>query len=69
MIDPFGFHVIASVLATPVAVVVTTVAQAPEAIALMPSAEVPLAMVCVKDASAEALIEALYVCEVESARI
>lgn len=38
-------HWITSVVAVPVAVVVTTVAQAPEEIALVPSAEVPLAMV------------------------
>ena len=48
LIEPFGFHAIASVLATPVAVVVTTVAQAPEAIAEVPRADVPLAIVCVQ---------------------
>jgi hypothetical protein len=36
---------ITSVVATPVAVEVTTVAQAPEAMALVPSAAVPLAIV------------------------
>jgi hypothetical protein len=41
----FGAHVMVSVEAVPVAVVVTTVAQAPEAIADVPSADVPLAMV------------------------
>lgn len=43
--DPFGFQLIASVLAVPVAVVVTTVAQVAEAIALVPRADVPLATV------------------------
>ena len=43
----FAETVIASVVATPVAVVVTTVAQAPDAIALVPIVEAPLAMVCV----------------------
>lgn len=36
-----------SVVAVPVAEVVTTVAQAPEPIALVPRADVPLAIVCV----------------------
>lgn len=45
-IDPFGFHVIASVDAVPVAVVVTTVAHAAVAIELVPREDVPLAMVC-----------------------
>ena len=45
LIEAFGVQVIASVEAVPVAVVVTAVAQAPEAIALVPSAEVPLATV------------------------
>lgn len=39
-------------LAVPVAVVVTTVAQAPEAMAAVPRADVPLAMVCVRVAEA-----------------
>jgi hypothetical protein len=45
LIDAFGVQLIASVLATPVAVVVTTVAHAPDAIELVPSADVPLAIV------------------------
>lgn len=43
-ISAFGVHEITSVVAVPVAVVVTTVAQAPEVIADVPIAEVPLAM-------------------------
>jgi hypothetical protein len=48
LMEAFGVQVIASVAATPVAVVATTVAHAPEDIALVPSAEVPLAIVCVE---------------------
>jgi hypothetical protein len=44
LIEALGFQVIASVDAAPVAVVVTTVAQVAEAIALVPSADVPLAI-------------------------
>jgi len=48
LIDPFGFHMMASVDAVPVAVVVTTVAHAVDEIELVPSAEVPLAIVWVE---------------------
>jgi hypothetical protein len=41
LIDPLGVHWIGSVDKTPVATVVTTVAQAAEAIAEVPSTEVP----------------------------
>jgi hypothetical protein len=47
----FGVHVIVSVVATPVAVVVTTVAHDPEVIAEVPRAEVPEAMVRVIEVS------------------
>lgn len=45
LISAFGAQVIVSVVAVPVAEVVTTEAQALAAIALVPRAEVPLAMV------------------------
>lgn len=46
--DAFGFQLIASVAAVPVAVVVTTVAQVAEDIAPVARADVPLAMVMVQ---------------------
>ena len=45
--DPFGVHVIESVERTPEAVTVTTVAHVAEAIALVPNAAVPEAIVSV----------------------
>ena len=46
-IDWFGFHIIVSVEATPVAETVTTVAHACDPIAVVPSVAVPWAMFCV----------------------
>lgn len=47
LIEVFGVHAIASVVATPVAAVVTTVAQVADDIEPVPKAEVPLATVFV----------------------
>jgi hypothetical protein len=45
LIEALGVHWIVSVDATPLADTVTTVAQAPDAIELVPSVAVPLAIV------------------------
>src|ERR1039458_358453 len=57
--DPLGVHAMASVAATPVAVSVTTEAQAPELIELVPRAIAPLAIVTVYAVQFCAVPEAL----------
>ena len=67
VMSAFGVHEIVSVVAVPVAVPVTTVAQAPEVIAPVPSAELPLAIVCV--IVAEALGKVIVVLSVPASVI
>ena len=67
LIEAFGVHEIASVERTPVAEVVTTVAQAPDEIEPVPSADVPLAMVRVAGLNVSLLYEHSMAWAVESA--